>query len=307
MTDDEAQSSVAAVSEPGITVATERIEAASGIRLGAQWTLPDRARALVVVHGATAVPQSYYGAFAHWLATHGFAVFTYDYSGVGASRLGSLRAVASDFVTWTRRDFRAAMTHARASWPELPLVLIGHSLGGQAILLDESIHQAEAIVLLGAGSGYWRHAEGPGLRARRAATFYLGMPLLSAVFGFLPAWVGLGEGLPGPFARSWAARCRTPSYFLEHEVARAQTNLNDLRTPVLDIAFTDDDYIGPEAVRALLPLFGEGPVDFRALTPAQLGVESVGHFAGLRPRVGQVLWPMLLEWIEARLPGRLGQ
>jgi predicted alpha/beta hydrolase len=289
-------------SAPEITAWAEMLEVAEGIRLGARWTCPERARALVVLHGATAVPQSYYGAFAHWLATHGYAVLTYDYSGIGMSHLGTLRDVASDFETWTRRDFRAAMTHALARYPDLPLVLIGHSLGGQAILLDESVHDAQAIVLLAAGSGYWRYARGALLRARRAATFYLAMPLVSAALGYLPSWVGVGEGLPGPFARTWAARCRTHSYFLEHEVARARANLRDLSTPVLNIAFTDDDYIGPEAVRALLPLFGNGgTVDFRALTPANLGVERIGHFAGLRPCVGEVLWPMLLEWIEARL------
>ena len=77
------------------------IEATDGYRLGATIFETRRARTTVVIHGATAVPQTYYAAFAEWLAGTGVRVVTYDFRGIGASRR---RRRAGD--TWSARTSR---------------------------------------------------------------------------------------------------------------------------------------------------------------------------------------------------------
>src|SRR5262249_35081851 len=72
------------------------VEAADGEVLGATMFPPSgRGLGTVLVHGATAVPQSYYRHFAAFLATRGMRVITYDYRGVGASRPASLRGFSA--------------------------------------------------------------------------------------------------------------------------------------------------------------------------------------------------------------------
>ena len=50
-----------------------------------------RARAAIVIHGATGVPARFYRHFAAWLADQGFVCLTYDYRGVGASATRKMR------------------------------------------------------------------------------------------------------------------------------------------------------------------------------------------------------------------------
>ncbi|WP_229421331.1 hypothetical protein [Telluria antibiotica] len=54
------------------------------------WQAAD-ARAVVLLHPATAVTQRYYEAFARYLHGLGMTVLTYDYRGTGRSRQADLR------------------------------------------------------------------------------------------------------------------------------------------------------------------------------------------------------------------------
>src|SRR5262249_39825102 len=119
------------------------IAATDGYRLGATVFEPRRARTTVVIHGATAVPQTYYAAFAEWLARPGVRVVTYDYRGVGASRRGSLKGFEATMTDWAERDARAV--HA---WAGDDVAMIGHSFGGQLIGLLDDLRDVRAAVLV---------------------------------------------------------------------------------------------------------------------------------------------------------------
>ena len=63
--------------------------------------------ALRYTAAAMGVPQSFYAAFARWLAAEGFHAATFDYRGMGRSRRGSLRDVEADILTWAEQDTAA--------------------------------------------------------------------------------------------------------------------------------------------------------------------------------------------------------
>src|SRR3954468_12466024 len=67
-------------------------------------SLPARGAALIVP--AMGVPQSFYEAFATWLAGD-LHVVTFDYRGTGLSRRGSLRGLRADIFDWARLDATA--------------------------------------------------------------------------------------------------------------------------------------------------------------------------------------------------------
>ena len=111
-----------------------------GRHLAATWHEPPTGavRAVAVMHAATGVPRGYYRAFADWLATQGYAVLTYDYRGMGGSRRGPIREERASMRDWAVFDMSAAHAAAdarrRAGTPdELPLLLMGHSFGGNSL------------------------------------------------------------------------------------------------------------------------------------------------------------------------------
>src|SRR4051812_14925101 len=99
-----------------------RLAARDGFALAAtRFTPSGPVRAVVVVNSATAVPRRIYRGFAGYLAERGFAVVTYDYRGIGESRPQSLVGFAARMRDWAALDATAALDHARASWPGVPI------------------------------------------------------------------------------------------------------------------------------------------------------------------------------------------
>ena len=143
-----------------------QIEALDGFALGASLhpARPSRGVALIV-SGAMAVPQTYYGDFAGAAAARGFDVVTYDYRGIGASRpaahAGSLRGFRAAASDWMRLDFEGVHRWVRRELEPQRVAVVGHSFGGNAFGLAPSAHCIDGGVFVAAQSGYWRHWAAP--------------------------------------------------------------------------------------------------------------------------------------------------
>ncbi len=248
----------------------------------------------VVIHGATATPQRYYGSFARHLAWRGLRVLTYDYRGVGDS---ALRSMADDPVTlggWIE-DAHAAQGWLVDRAPSLPLTSIGHSFGGQIAAGIDAGRRPSALLLVGTGSGWWRGYP-PARRSGLWLAWSVGIPVLSRSFGYLPGWAGLREDLPRGVAQQWARWCMTPGYF-SSEFPQLRRRLADYEGNVLALSFTDDDYAPSPNVRWLLDRLRRAQVTHRHLAPAEVGLDQIGHFGAFRPRAAEQLWPMASRFL----------
>jgi acylglycerol lipase len=94
-----------------------------------EWRGPAPARSLLLVHGL-AEHSGRYEHFGAWFAERGCAVHAYDLIGHGRSdgARGHLRRF-SDFLD----DLDAMLQFVRERDPELPIVLVGHSVGGLVV------------------------------------------------------------------------------------------------------------------------------------------------------------------------------
>ena len=145
------------VSVPRTTLAPRQtvITAGDGYELGATIFEPRHARGTVVIHGATAVPQRYYAAFAEWLRDRRLRVVTYDYRGIGESRPASLRGFRATMTDWARLDARAAHAWARDQGDDV--LIVGHSFGGQILGLVDELHDARGAVYVACQLGGYRY------------------------------------------------------------------------------------------------------------------------------------------------------
>ena len=194
--------------------------AADGYLLGATLFLPRGAkRHAVLINSATAVPRKIYKGFAGYLARRGCAVLTYDYRGIGDSRLRalvgynqprSLVGFEASMSDWAALDTTAAVAWMRERYKDLPLSYVGHSFGGQALGLLANNREVSRALLIAAQAGYWKLMASPERYRVFAMLNLVGTPL-TRLLGYAPGWSGLGEDLPkGVFrAVGWLGHAQT--------------------------------------------------------------------------------------------------
>lgn len=279
-----------------------------GTRLAARWYEPTRpARAVAVISAATGVPQRYYRHFAAWLAQRGYAVLTYDYRGIAESLSGPITANRSRMSDWALQDMSAALAEAerRRTPGGLPLLLIGHSFGGNAAGLARGFERADALLTVGSQSGDWRNW--PGLQ--RWVTFayvHLMLPLISHLWGRAPGWSlgGRGDGLPKQVALEWAGWGRRRGYLFTDPAMAAHLEGYQRFSGIAHLwNISDDLTYGPaSAVDALAAEFRAARVQRHEMSPQDLGLKKLGHFGAFRSTMANIVWPKLLAPIEAATP-----
>jgi predicted alpha/beta hydrolase len=293
-----------------VVVTLDEIVTADGRTLAATLYSPVSAPvAQVIVHGATAVPRRYYDAFARWLASAGYRVMTYDYRGVGGSVLPDLRQDAATMTDWIRLDAPAAVNALAARDPELALLAIGHSFGGQVAAALPSAPAPIAIATMGAQRGYW--ATFPALvRPRMWLNWFVLMPLVTRAYGYLPAFAGLGTDMPSGVVLEWARWCKNPRYFLDDHPdlgARMAAFGGDL----FAMSVTDDAFAPLANVEWLIDHHGSASTEHLRFEPRDAGVDAFGHFGFFRDRHRESVWAEVLGFFEQSLgrgerPAQLG-
>jgi len=212
---------------------------------------------VVLINAAMGVRQSYYADFAQFLCEHGFVVVTWDYRGIGKSRLGSLRGLHADYMTWADLDQTAIIEWIRQQYPSEKLFTVGHSLGGQIPALTRHYLEFAGIYGVAAQSGYWRLWEGFA-RARMWVLSHFLLPVLPIFWGYFPSsLIGMGQEIPSGAARTWAKGIRSPRYMRD---LYPRHHFDDLQIPVHLLNFTDDDYAPKRAVDEFGTFFGHATV-----------------------------------------------
>ncbi|MDQ3033236.1 MAG: alpha/beta fold hydrolase [Myxococcota bacterium] len=274
------------------------ITTADGATLGAHEHPARDARGVVVILGAMATPSRFYARFAEHLSKRGLTTIRFDYRGVGASRAGALARERAGILDWTERDVEGVLASVRRRHAGLPLVLVGHSLGGQAFGIAPSAHTADAHVLVASQSGWVGHWPGVA-RVRMELTWRLLIPSLTRAYGYLPGWSGIGEDVPARVVREWARWCTTPGY-VTGALPREALRYADVRGPVLAWSFSDDDYAPRGSIAELLSWLTSAHVEHRAVRAGDAGLPRIGHFGFFRER-SAALWDETADWILARL------
>ncbi len=277
-----------------------------GRHLAASWFEPaGAARAVAVVNAAAAVPRGYYRHFAAWLAARGYAVLTYDYRGIGGSARGAPRDERATMRDWAVLDMSAALAaaQARRRAGRLPLLLVGHSFGGNCIGFAAGAERADAILTVGSQVGEVRYYDG----VHRLVTygFYAALPLVTALFGQVPGWAlgGSGTPMPSEVARQWSRWGRQRGWAFADPAMKPHAGHGGLGMPIHLWGISDDlQYAPPRAVDALAATFRNAAVQRHEVRPADVGARAIGHFGPFRREPGERLWRRLLAPIEQAAP-----
>jgi predicted alpha/beta hydrolase len=266
---------------------------------GHLWRPPDGGSGMVIVNPATGVLARYYHYFARFLTGQGFAVLTYDYRGIGASRPPRLRGSGIRWRDWGELDFDAAVTWARRRDPDGLLVVVGHSIGGFLPGFARSAGEVDRIFTVGAQYAYWQDYA----TAHRASLFFkwhVLMPALTALFGYFPGRrLGWLEDLPAGVANEWSfRRARMELTYPPDERAAILSRFAAVRAPILAIGVADDEFGTPAAIRRTLDYYRGSDRLQVSLAPADLGFPKVGHFDLFHSRHSDGFWVHACAWLR---------
>jgi predicted alpha/beta hydrolase len=285
----------------------DKIEIASedGRPLAAHWLHADDsapALATVVIHSATGVPRRFYAAFAQHLCDQGFDVLLWDARGIGESATLPVGRDPATMRDWGQRDQQAVLLHVRARHPSRPLVIVGHSSGGHLAGLAPLTACADALILVASGLCDWRDypvAQWP----RLLGAWWVAAPVLTALWGHLPAWAGVGHALPRGVADEWRRWSLTRGYLFGDPTLDTR-GYAAYAGPLLSLSMSDDQgFSPPGAVRALLQRFSGARIEHRELAAALGAHGRIGHFGFFKPR-NATLWPQVTQWLHAQVLGR---
>lgn len=257
--------------------------------------------ALLIVP-AMGVPQRFYGDFAEWLASQGHAVMSFDYRGIGASRPSqlkhSLKGFDTDIDTWAKQDTAAALAWLDAHVSkDTPIHWLGHSLGGQIFGMVPNRERVASVVTIGVGTGYWLR-QAPLVRSYVWWLWYVVAPLSMKLFGYFPGkrLKKIGD-LPLGVMQQWRRACLDRDYLVGVAGEKARADYAAVRTPILSLSFTDDEYMSARNTADMHAFYASAPREMRRIAPQDVGAKRIGHFGFFRERFAGSLWPEVSRWL----------
>lgn len=255
--------------------------------------IPAKPPRLAIINCATGVKAAYYHRYARFLAEHGYLVITWDYRGIGASRPPSLRGLRASKFDWGSKDFDAVLRWAAGNFPDSAIDVVGHSIGGVMPGYSAACGRIARLLTVGAQFAYWRDYA-PAQRLRMVLKWHVLMPLLNTLCGYFPGRaLGWLEDLPAGVASEWARRRAR----LEHPAPERTRHFSALVGPTLAYTISDDPFGTPAATTRLLDYYRSSPRTLVSLTPGDVHLAQIGHFAFFHDRFRTTLWPETLRWL----------
>lgn len=259
-------------------------------------TLHGTAGPVVILQPATAVHERIYHPFAAYLATRGCLAVTYNYRGVGedAGAAGYRHLRMRD---WIDQDVNAVIRWLRASFPDRPIMAVGHSLGGHAIGLADASRHLDRAVLIASQAASIRLMRGRVERLRVRALLQAIGPVGAVLCGYIPAKrLRFGEDFPAPVLRDWRRWVMMPHYFFDDPEMRAAERFARLTIPLRLYGFDDDPWATAPAIDLMARYFTRAEVSRRQIEP---GSGPIGHMGFFKQRHSQTLWPEVADWLLA--------
>lgn len=267
-------------------------------------------QAVALINAGAGIDSRYYSRFAAYLAESGIPTLVYDYRGIGQSRPKSMRGFEASVEDWGSKDAAAALDWLAERYPGARRIVIGHSVGGFLTGFARNGYLIDHMVLVGSHTGYW----GDYAPAARPAMFLLWhalMPALTRLVGYFPGRrLHLLEDLPRGVALEWAAR-RKPDFWWNvrrpdgtpdvERIDEVLGRFRAIRASVLALRFEDDPFATAAATDRVLGLYSGCRAEQRLVMRSDVGGQKIGHFGFFRSRFRDVLWPVVLRWLQQQV------
>jgi len=246
---------------------------------------------------AMGVGARFYEPLAYNFVNRGFNVVTADLRGHGESGIRASRMSDFGYGHMVVYDWPCIVDQTRNDLPDSPIIILGHSLGGQlsTLYLSEHPGKATGLILVSAPSLYYRDWPFPhGLRLLLVTQIFA---CIARVLGYHPGKkLGIGSTEARQLVYDWARITRKGRYDMVRAGIDYERLSRNLEMPVLAISFSDDGFAPKRAVDGLCHRMPLAQLTRWHLTPEDLKCGSLGHFSWVKQ--SKRLVSMITDWIE---------
>ena len=242
---------------------------------------------------------------ARFLAGCGWRTIAFDFRGHGESGPGAAEGASWSYDDLLRHDLPTVVACARARAKRLPVVVVGHSLGGHVALGSQGVGLLEADAIVGIAANVWLRAIEPSWArwAFKRAT----LAALRAVYercGYFPARaLRLGSDDEAiPYLAAFQRFSKTGVWGSDDGAFDYGASLSNVAIPVMQIA-SDGDLFNchPDCAERFLALTS-GPKRFERVRRADDGRRPPGHMELVTTEHAKSSWVRMEEWMRAVTP-----
>lgn len=189
-------------------------------------------------------------------AKEGQPALSFDLRGQGSSSLSPERGAGFGYREILDYDFPAVIDYVNQRY-NVPVFLLGHSLGGQLFTLYCGTRRKEirALMLVTTCSVYYKGWDG----AERIKVLFFSQlfSVVGSILGYFPGdRLGFGGRVSKGVIKDWAYQARTGRYEITDGSDDREVPLKDVNLPVLSISF-EHDFLAPK--KAVLNLLKKLP------------------------------------------------
>lgn len=259
-------------------------------------------RGAVLITGGTGYKARYYHQLASALTEEGFLALTYDCRGIGESAPEDMAALDMRYADWGKLDMAAALDAVVEQAGGLPVLHIGHSVGGHFVGFWDNHEKASAHLFVCVGSG--EIAARPWWKNPLELYLWHGLgPASIRKHGYLKQgkmWTG--ASLPRGVFEDWKRWCHTKGYYRQELNGELEPHFFDeVSSPITSMIYTDDLIATPSSGKFMLGFYPKAKAEVLVRRPAEYGMKSIGHggpFSDSKAPARQEL----IDWCIARAP-----
>ena len=233
----------------------------------------------IVCLPALGVKASFYQPLAEAFTDAGFGALTADFRGIGASTIRSSRKVDFGYHEIVSYDIPGIIGKARQLWPENPVFILGHSLGGQLSALSLSIHsfKVKGLIMVTTASPYYKGWSG----LARVGMFFVSrlFKWSSQLLGFFPGHIFRFAGKEAKTLMvDWCNYSMTNRIEVNNSSINFDEKLRTLQIPILAFSI-DTDWMVPEsATRFFLDKMPAARIEHIHVPHGQIVKHKLNHF-----------------------------
>jgi predicted alpha/beta hydrolase len=264
-------------------------------------------RPVLLLLPAMGVAARYYEPLAAELGrTCNATVLSLDLPGQGDSPLHASRGDDYGYREVVETCIPKAIQRAAVDYPGRPLILLGHSLGGQLALLAtaQMADSLQGLVLIAAGTAHWR-AWPKGTRWRAALTVHAVRAVASILPWYPGGRLGFGGNQSRRFMCDWSFNACSGRYRLdgsERTPERIENALRDVRLPVLSVALRGDPVAPAGAETELLAKLPCARIDRAVIEGVKADAPWRRHFSWARAPAEAAM--AVASWLERQRHAR---
>jgi predicted alpha/beta hydrolase len=257
------------------------VQAEDGHRFELLARVPTQPRARLLWLPALGVAARHYLPFAEALAARGIAVYLHEWRGNGSSSLRPSRTQDWGYRDLLEQDLPASLVNV-AGDAATPLIIGGHSLGGQLACCFAGLHPQRfaRVWLVASGTPYWRTFPAP--RGWTLPLVYRFLPWLAQRQGVLHGKkLGFGGTEARGLIRDWSRVGLNNHYAAAGMATDLEAAMRDLRGQAAAVVM-DHDWLAPTgSMQGLLAKMPGMRAQLSVVSAQMLGARA-DHFAWMK-------------------------